>query len=141
MEEFPTWQPVVALALTDGKRRWLMHRRPPHKRHGGMWEFPGGKVEAFENPREGLVREVREELDIAVAAEDLQPACFADEGSQVDGKAIVILLYIASKWIGEPRSLEGGKIGWFKVPEIERLERPQLDIDLTVRIFGAPSGH
>ncbi|HAW37242.1 MAG TPA: DNA mismatch repair protein MutT, partial [Erythrobacter sp.] len=40
----PTWTCVVALALRDGKGRWLMHRRPADKHHGGLWEFPGGKV-------------------------------------------------------------------------------------------------
>ena len=45
LEKIPTWICVVALALHDDRGRWLMHRRPLHKHHGGLWEFPGGKVE------------------------------------------------------------------------------------------------
>ncbi|MEE3217566.1 MAG: NUDIX domain-containing protein, partial [Pseudomonadota bacterium] len=51
MKEIPTWTCVAALALSDGNGRWLMHKRPIGKHHGGLWEFPGGKVEAGETPR------------------------------------------------------------------------------------------
>ncbi len=64
MTEIPTWLPVVALALERADGRILMQRRPPGKAHGGLWEFPGGKVEAGESPRAALVREVNEELAI-----------------------------------------------------------------------------
>ncbi|MGN6498085.1 MAG: NUDIX domain-containing protein [Tsuneonella sp.] len=49
---------VVAAAIDGGAGKWLMQRRPPHKQHGGLWEFPGGKVESGEAPRAALVREL-----------------------------------------------------------------------------------
>ena len=58
MKEIPTWTCVAALALSDGNGRWLMHKRPIGKHHGGLWEFPGGKVEAGETPRNALIREI-----------------------------------------------------------------------------------
>ena len=76
VENIPTWTCVVALALRDGKGRWLMHRRPADKHHGGLWEFPGGKVETGETPRNALVREIEEELGLRGAgtlAEKVQP--------------------------------------------------------------------
>ena len=93
MENNPTWTPVVALALGDAEGRWLMHKRPKHKHHGGLWEFPGGKVETGETPVNALVREIREELDIALEADLLTPATFAQEEGAAHECPIVILLY------------------------------------------------
>ena len=60
---------VVAVALIDGDGRCLMQQRSHDKRHGGLWEFPGGKVEPGEHPDAALVRELAEELAIEVAAD------------------------------------------------------------------------
>ena len=109
MEEIPTWQCVVAGALRDPEGRWLMHRRPPNKHHGGLWEFPGGKVEAGETPRIALVRELREELGIAVDIRSSTPVAFAEECQPSQSKPIVILLYTASRWEGTPVALEQGE--------------------------------
>ena len=69
MKKFPTATLVVAVALVDGEGRVLMQMRPRAKAHGGLWEFPGGKVEPGEGPESALVREIREELGIEVAAD------------------------------------------------------------------------
>ena len=134
VQDIPTWIPVVALALSDGAGRWLMHRRPAHKQHGALWEFPGGKVEAGETPRGALVREIGEELGIAIAASDLAPTGFADHGA---AGAPVILLYTCTRWRGPPpRALEGGVVDWFTPTEIGRLECPPLDRQLIAALFG-----
>ena len=54
--------PVTAAVIFDGERV-LLTRRPDNKRHPGLWEFPGGKVDPGESPEEALCREIREELD------------------------------------------------------------------------------
>ena len=59
--------PVVAVALTDAQGRVLIAQRPFDKEHGGLWEFPGGKIEPGESPEAALVRELREELGEAHA--------------------------------------------------------------------------
>ena len=126
---------AAALRAADG--RCLLHRRPLHKHHGGLWEFPGGKVEADEAPASALVRELGEELGIALDAADLQPLAFADDCREQRGGGIVILLYTAEAWEGEPRALEkGSTIGWFTPGEIAALDRPPLDIALCAQIFG-----
>lgn len=135
MANFPTWLAVVAGALRRADGCWLMHRRPAHKHHGGLWEFPGGKVEADEYPSLALVRELQEELRISVEPADLVPAAFAQETpGSVDG-AIVILLYIVERWEGEPIPEEGGEIGWFTPQEIFALDMPPLDVALSWRLF------
>ena len=130
MENIPTITLVVALALRDKEGRWLMHRRPAHKHHGGLWEFPGGKVEAAETPANALVREIREELGITIRVDDLQPAGFAQEASGTREAPIVILLYTCTRWEGEVEALEGGQVDWFTPAMIPTLPKPPLDVAL-----------
>jgi 8-oxo-dGTP diphosphatase len=127
LENNPTWQPVVALALGDGAGRWLMHRRPFGKQHGGLWEFPGGKVESEEIPALALVREVAEELDILVRPGDLEPVGFADGTLSGGGRPIVLFLYECQKWTGEPTAMEGGEVAWCTAQQIAALDKPPLD--------------
>lgn len=121
---------MVALALHDSEGRWLMHRRPEEKHHGGLWEFPGGKVEAGETPAQALVREIGEELSLVLEIDNLHPASFAQEASGRTQQQIVILLYTAP-WDGSPvAALEGGAIDWFEPEQIARLPKPPLDVAL-----------
>ena len=139
MAKIPTWIPVVALALQDDSGRWLMHLRSEEKDHGGLWEFPGGKVESGEKPVNALIREIEEELGIILKAASLSPAGFAEGEPSDDTTQIVILLYTCGPWNtkhgAQPQSLEGGGIGWFTVDEIEKLDKPPLDVALARQLF------
>ena len=68
---------VVACALLDADRRVLISQRPDGKTMAGLWEFPGGKIEAGERPEEALIRELKEELGIEVQEACLAPLTFA----------------------------------------------------------------
>jgi 8-oxo-dGTP diphosphatase len=127
LKNIPTWLPVVAAALVDQTGRLLMHRRPAGKPHAGLWEFPGGKVEAFETPQEALERELLEELGVNVCVGFSHPAAFAQSLPGEDALRIVILLYKVTQWEGEPRALEGGECDWFTLDEARMLEKPPLD--------------
>ncbi len=126
---------MVAAALHRDDGRWLMHRRPPGKHHAGLWEFPGGKVEPGEMPRESLVRELAEELGIACREDALAPVAFAETAPANGEHALVILLYTIGAWDGEPRALEGGAVGWFTPAEALALAKPPLDIALAAQLF------
>ncbi len=140
MENNPTWIPVVALALQDGEGRWLMHLRAENKQHGGLWEFPGGKVEPGETPVNALIREIQEELGITLDGGALSPAGFAENDPQMDEIQIVIMLYTGAPWNMQhpvqPRCLEGGGVDWFTPDEIEMLAKPPLDAVLARQLFG-----
>lgn len=129
------WIAVVAGALARADGRWLMHRRPEGKHHAGLWEFPGGKVEHDEFPKESLVRELAEELGISCEADALAPAGFAESAIGEGGQRLVILLYTLNAWAGEPAALEGGAVGWFTPAEIIMLSKPPLDIALAQQLF------
>ena len=136
LEKIPTWTCVVALALADGEGRWLMHRRPAHKHHGGLWEFPGGKVETGENPRDALVREIEEELGLALAADSLHPAGFAEEFDVPQGRSAIVIMLYKSAWDGRPvAALEGGEVAWYTPAEVGALDKPPLDVELARGLF------
>lgn len=129
------WIAVVAGALERGDGRWLMHLRPEGKHHAGLWEFPGGKVDAGEMPAEAMVRELAEELGIVCRADDLMPCGFAETSGGGGSPALVIMLYRLARWEGEPQALEGGGVGWFTPDEIAALPKPPLDAELAARLF------
>lgn len=131
----PAWMTVVAAALYRDDGLWLLHRRPEGKHHAGLWEFPGGKVEANEIPHESLIRELSEELGIACRASDLHPASFAENAGEGGSCPLVILLYTLGQWDGDPRALEGGTVGWFTPQQALALPKPPLDVSLAARLF------
>ena len=131
MESEPTWLAVVALALRDDTGRLLLQRRPAEKHHGGLWEFPGGKVERAENPRFALVREIAEELGLAISASDLTPALVADEQG---ARPVVLFLYTCAAWQGEVLPSEGQQWGWFTREAARALDLAPMDRDLLERL-------
>ena len=124
MEKIPTMT-VVAAALADGEGRVLLQQRAPGRAMAGLWEFPGGKVDAGELPEAALARELEEELGITVAAEDLAPACFA---SAPHGKShMILLLYLCRRWQGEPRPLDASALRWEWPEQMRALAMPPAD--------------
>lgn len=116
---------VVAAALIDADGRILVQQRPQGKAMAGLWEFPGGKVEAGELPEAALIRELHEELGIDVQHACLAPACFASEA--LGDRHMILLLYICRKWQGIPRALEAPAIQWVRPVELHRLDMPPAD--------------
>lgn len=137
MQKNPTWMPVVAAALCRDDGRVLLYRRPEGKRHGSLWEFPGGKVEGGETPVFALIREIKEELNLMLDATSITPFVFAESAAAEGHPAIVILLYKVTRWSGDPVALEGGDWGWFSLEEAEALAKPPLDVDLLAAFRGS----
>ena len=126
---------VVAVALTDGAGRILLQRRRKGAEHGGLWEFPGGKVESCEHPQSALVREIAEELAVVVNESGLVPLGFATTASGA-ARPIVLLLYRCHDWSGEPRCLDAEAIAWVAPQDIASLPMPPLDVDLLRNALG-----
>lgn len=132
---------VVAVALLNADGFVLMQRRGFTAVHGGLWEFPGGKVEAGEAPEAAVVRELAEELGVKVPMGALEPVSFAsgrtapvEQGGKGPARPLVILLYTCRRWEGEPHALEAAEIAWVEPDAIEMLDMPPLDYPLAAAL-------
>lgn len=123
---------VVAVALIAADLRILMQRRRRDRAHGGLWEFPGGKIEAGETPDAAAAREIREELGMDLNPSELQTVSFASSSAvpESSGQPHVILLYACRQWHGEARCLDAEELAWFAPRELEYLAMPPLDYPL-----------
>ena len=116
---------VAACALVDADGRVLIAQRPEGKALAGLWEFPGGKVEAGETPEQALIRELREELGIEVTAACLAPFVFASHG--YDGFHLLMPLYLCRRWDGLPAPREHAALTWVKPAKLSDYPMPPAD--------------
>ena len=137
METMPTFVPVVAAALIDASGRVLMQRRRLESGHGGLWEFPGGKIERGESPESALLREIEEELAITLDPDTLEPLAFSSDPALPPAPRAphVILLYTCRRWRGEPQARAGEAIAWFEPAAISALDMPPLDYPLARQLL------
>lgn len=102
----------VLAAVARRGDRYLVARRPEHKRHGGLWEFPGGKLEAGESIEDGLRRELREELDVHLETVGRRLLSICDPGS------VFRIEFIEVSFSGEPRCIEHQGVAWLSAGEL-----------------------
>lgn len=116
---------VVACALIDADNRVLVTQRPEGKQLAGLWEFPGGKLEAGERPEPALIRELAEELGIAVKEDCLAPLTFASYA--YPEFHLLMPLYICRRWQGTVVSREGQALKWVRPGKLRDLAMPPAD--------------
>ena len=116
---------VAACALVDADGRVLLCQRPQGKAMAGLWEFPGGKLEPGETPEACLIRELKEELDVEVAAACLAPFVFASHS--YESFHLLMPLYLCRRWEGAPRALEHSEIRWLRPSRLAELPMPPAD--------------
>lgn len=129
---------VVACALVDSDNRVLVSQRPEGKQMAGLWEFPGGKLEAGERPEAALIRELAEELGIAVKEPCLAPLTFASHA--YPEFHLLMPLYICRRWEGSVMSREGQAIRWVRPGRLRSLAMPPADeplIPALIDLLGA----
>ena len=119
---------VVACALVDADRRVLIAQRPEGKALAGLWEFPGGKIEAGERPEATLIRELHEEIGITVKEACLAPLTFASHA--YDDFHLLMPLYICRRWEGDVIAREGQNLAWVRVNKLRDYNMPPADIPL-----------
>ena len=126
---------VVACALVDSDSRILVAARPSGKSLAGLWEFPGGKVEAGETPEAALIRELKEELSIDVTAACLAPLSFASHA--YDEFHLLMPLYVCRKWDGQIAPREGQETQWLRPRDLFDLPMPPADKPLIAALRDA----
>ena len=119
--------PVIAAVIhRDG--RYLVGRRPVEKRHGGLWEFPGGKVDAGESWLEAVHRELAEELDMGATATGALLLSVHDDGSPF------VIHFLEVEATGEPTPLEHSAVGWYTPDEMAELPLAPADARFVSRL-------
>ncbi len=124
---------VAACVLIDADGRVLLAQRPEGKAMAGLWEFPGGRVEAGERPETSLIRELKEELGIVVSEACLAPLTFASH-SYTDFH-LLMPLYICRRWEGTITALEAQRLAWVKPNRLREYEMPPADVPLVSHLM------
>ena len=119
---------VSAVALIDPDGRVLLAQRPPGKSMAGLWEFPGGKVEAGETPEVALIRELEEELSINTWESCLAPLTFASHSYK--DFHLLMPLFACRKWKGTAHPSEGQVLKWVRPNALKDYPMPAADIPL-----------
>lgn len=119
---------VSAVALIDADGRVLLAQRPKGKSMAGLWEFPGGKVEAGETPEAALIRELHEEIGIDTWKSCLAPLTFASHA--YDDFHLLMPLFACRRWQGVPHPREGQELAWVKPADLRNYPMPPADLPL-----------
>ncbi len=119
---------VSAVALIDPDGRVLLAQRPEGKPMAGLWEFPGGKVEAGETPEAALIRELHEELGIDTWKSCLAPLTFASHA--YDDFHLLMPLFACRRWQGTPHPREGQRLAWVRAMDLRDYPMPPADVPL-----------
>jgi 8-oxo-dGTP diphosphatase len=139
MQKISTTTLVVAAALIGADGRVLLQKRRADRQHGGLWEFPGGKIEPGESPESAAIREISEELGLTLAQSALCPLGFAsgaaDSGSPPG--TVVILLYTCRAWAGQPECRDADALEWYEPAALAGLPMPPLDIPLAATLVAS----
>lgn len=124
---------VIAAVATRGERL-LVCQRPPHKRHGGLWEFPGGKCEPGESDQDAARRELREELGVEVKEVGAEEYAIMDPGSPF------LIAFVPVTITGEPTCHEHTALTWGTPAELAKLELAPSDRRFVEHRLGATNG-
>ena len=123
---------VVACALIDRDGRVLIAKRPEGGAQGGLWEFPGGKIQVDETPEAALVRELKEELEVDVEAACLAPIAFASQ--DLGDFHLLMPLFVCRKWSGAPKPVVADELKWVRPNEFGKFKMPSADIPLAAQL-------
>jgi 8-oxo-dGTP diphosphatase len=124
---------VAACALLDTDGRVLLAERPAGKPMAGLWEFPGGKIEAGERPEETLIREMKEELGIVVREPCLAPLAFASHA--YPDFHLLMPLFVCRRWEGTVTALEGQRLAWVRPNRLREYKMPPADEPLIAHLM------
>ena len=124
------WLPVVA-AVIRREDKVLMGLRPQSGSLAGLWEFPGGKIEAGEQPEAALYRELKEELGINA---EIGPLLFAAAHSYEE-IGVILLFYQVNFWTGQPSTQHHSELKWVTGDELKRLDLPEANKNILDRVL------
>lgn len=127
---------VAVGVIANAAGEILISRRAERLHQGGLWEFPGGKLEPGEDIRTGLARELQEELGIRLDTSRAVP--LKKVLHHYSDRTVLLDVWQVSAYQGEPRGLEGQAIRWSAVSALNEQEFPAADLDI-IRMLQLPT--
>lgn len=129
----PTQKPIhVAVGIVfNTQNQVLMAKRPDHAHQGGLWEFPGGKLEPNESTQDALTRELYEEVGIKVIAAQPLTTCIYDYQTKV----VLLDVWHVTEFHGEPHSCEGQLVRWVPLHELAKLDVPLANHQIVATVL------
>ena len=121
---------VAVGVVLDPLQRILLSRRAAGVHQGGLWEFPGGKVEAGESLADALARELREELDITPRRSTPLLEVRHDYGD----KRVFLDVHVVWEFDGEPRALEGQPLAWVEAVDLDSYDFPAANVPIVAAV-------
>lgn len=121
---------VAVGVILDGDRNILITRRAPDAHQGGLWEFPGGKVEEGELTREALARELREELGIEIGRTSALLEVHHDYGDKV----VLLDVQVVWEFRGEARPREGQPMAWVAPQALSQYPFPAANLPIVAAV-------
>jgi 8-oxo-dGTP diphosphatase len=121
---------VAAGVILDGEGQVLLALRPKDKHKGGLWEFPGGKVEAGESVQVALARELLEEISLVVI--DASPFLVIDH--DYGDKQVTLDVWTVTRFSGTPHGSEGQEIAWVKIADLDRYPFPEANAEIVAAL-------
>jgi len=124
---------VAAIVQSPDSEQILIARRPAHLHQGGLWEFPGGKVDAGESPRDALYRELLEELNIRIDRESA--TLFHEVSHQYPEKAVHLQFWRVFSFAGEVRGNEGQQVRWISRAQLADFPFPEANLPVVRKLL------
>lgn len=124
----------VVAAVIEREGRFLLGRRPEHKRHGGLWEFPGGKLDPEEDAGQAARRELDEEMRLEVTAVGSRLLAVEDPRSPF----VIEFFEVTAR--GKPQALEHSHVAWHSPEELQHMPLAPADADFVRWLIDARTG-
>jgi 8-oxo-dGTP diphosphatase len=121
----------VAAAIIAQEGRILLVQRPDAAEMGGLWEFPGGKIEPGETPEAALTREIREELGVSIA---VGPLYHQTDYHYPSGLAVRLHFFRCRITNGSPQLLWGQALRWVAPADLPQYPTPAADQEVVMRL-------
>jgi len=122
---------VGAVIYDKNQNKYLATMRNKEKNQGGLWEFPGGKIEEGENPETALIREIKEELNCIIEVKEL----LVDHTHQYRELTVRLITYLCTINSGIPRLNEHEAMTWVCKEELPSLTWAEADIPTVQHII------
>ena len=124
----------VVAAVIEREGRFLLGLRPEHKRHGGLWEFPGGKLDPGEDADQAARRELDEEMRLEVIAVGSRLLAVEDPRSSF------VIEFFEVTVRGEPHALEHSALVWRSAEDLQGMPLAPADADFVRWLLEERSG-